>query len=427
MSIRGLFLNPRFLFSFFRKPFFSSSSLPFYSTTDRANEQVDLEQNPSQDSFDQSLSFFESRKTTRTTTVTTSTTRSTVREFYQEEMAASASKSSTSSSREQKAREFLHLEADAAGEREKTIRVMSYNVLSAASADSGFFATPAEWLRFSYRSKEIVKEVEEYEPAILCLQEADNIKEWYGPALAKLHMDHVHVCRSGKVDGEGVWFDRRRWFCRASTPVYFDQLEEIARKKGHDNPSYFSTPNVAIIVALEALEPEDSDHPSLLVVSLHLWWKPEDGMLRLSQIRYLFQCLARFREDQKIPAEVPVLLAGDFNSRPASKLYTLVTNQGFVSAYTHYPFNPQEIRTKRTPKEEKAHSTDLPIPEAPFTSVNGARTETIDYIFYQPTHFRPLRLLDVPDLSKTLTMPDHLFPSDHLPIVVDFKCILPTH
>lgn len=322
-------------------------------------------------------------------------------------------------------RQFLELPGDAvvAGPAAQALRIMSYNVLSAASADSGFFSCERDLLLFHKRSKQILREITDYSPSILCLQEADNIREFYGPSLAKLNLDYVHVCRTGKADGEGVWFDRRRWFCRASQSVRFADLEEIARKEGRPNFELFSTPNVAQIAILEALQPGDSEPTLLVVSSLHLWWKPDDGWLRAAQTRYFYQQLQLFLEEQEAQ-NAPVILAGDFNSLPRSKVYSFMRGKGLQSAYALYPRDAQAVRAARAPKVRggSTRSEDLTGPEAPFTSVNGARTETIDYIWFSEANFTVDRLLDVPDISKAHDgLPTLIHPSDHLPLVADLR------
>ena len=311
------------------------------------------------------------------------------------------------------------LPVTAAATAAPTVRVMSYNVLAAASADSGFFKLPHTTLAFHHRAPKVVDEITQLAPSIVCLQEADHVKDYYGPSLAKLGFDHVHVCRTGKADGEGVWYDRSRWFCRHSSPVMFADIEEEARTHRLPSPGNYSNPNVAIVAVLDSLLPPSAgDHPTIVVASLHLWWKPEDSHLRLAQTKY-FMARLRAMLTREGLRDCPVILAGDFNSKPHSRVYDIFIKQGFQSSYSHYPHDSEAVRSARTPPLEQCRSHRLDRREAPFTSVNGARIDTIDYIFFQPQHFYVTQLLDVPDVSKTEGLPSVYHPSDHLPIVVD--------
>ena len=281
-------------------------------------------------------------------------------------------------------RQFISIEPPpdcAASLSNNHIRILTYNVLAAASAESGFFKQPETTLAFHHRAPKILSQIQQFSPSIVCLQEADHIKEFYGPSLAKLGFDHVHVCRTGKSDGEGIWYDRSRWFCRASFPVMFADIEPLARKQSLPSPEQYSSPNVAMIAILDALQPSPQEHSTVVVGSIHLWWKPEDTHLRQTQIRFFFKKLKAILKSADLE-DCPVLLAGDFNAPPHSRVYNIMNENGFTSSYHYYPFDANEIRTVRTPKADQHKvSPSATKHDAPFTSVNGSRIATIGIFF----------------------------------------------
>jgi hypothetical protein len=58
----------------------------------------------------------------------------------------------------------------------------------------------------------------------------------------------------------------------------------------------------------------------------------------------------------------------------------MVTDRGFRSAYASYPLDPEHVRSTRTPPAQKREKSKTPaagIVEAPFTSINSARIDTL--------------------------------------------------
>jgi mRNA deadenylase 3'-5' endonuclease subunit Ccr4 len=107
-----------------------------------------------------------------------------------------------------------------------------------------------------------------------------------------------------------------------------------------------------------------------VLATTHLFWDPLQEDVKLLQTRRLFHHLSDFYNQHN--DNLPLILAGDFNSLPNSQVYDWILNQGnLFSAYSKY-------------REEG---------EPAFTNVNGVKKEvdgketasfigTLDYIFH---------------------------------------------
>ena len=104
-----------------------------------------------------------------------------------------------------------------------------------------------------------------------------------------------------------------------------------------------------------------------------------------------------------------MILAGDFNGDTAEPFYSEITNCGLLSAYSAMSNNhePQYTTWK-------------------FKGRDGTEREschTIDYIFYNPSGFQPIAVLEFPtkDEIGPNGLPSINYPSDHLALEVIFK------
>jgi len=107
------------------------------------------------------------------------------------------------------------------------------------------------------------------------------------------------------------------------------------------------------------------------------------------------EILARLRA---LPASVPVILTGDFNTSPDSPAHALLT---------------QELRDARL--TASSHSG----PEATFHNFTGIPDRRIDWIFYRG--FRAVA-------EHTITtQQDGRYPSDHFPVLAELRWLPPSH
>ena len=144
----------------------------------------------------------------------------------------------------------------------------SYNILNSSSAVPGFYRyCNPDYLKFSYRSPNILKEIVAHEPDIICIQEMDNFREFYLPQFSTYSYDALFTQRTGsKTDGCAIFYPRDHFYLSDKVEIQFNDL----------GPK-FSFDNIAQIVLLEKIsDKKDKVLPDkIVVVNTHLWWEPQ--------------------------------------------------------------------------------------------------------------------------------------------------------
>jgi len=113
--------------------------------------------------------------------------------------------------------------------------------------------------------------------------------------------------------------------------------------------------------------------------------------------------------------EIPVLLCGDFNSDPQTKLYEFICsgNSKDQSKLTSHNFKFKSFNFETEKKEPN------------FTFYTDSIQKTMDYIFYSTssnkTELVPLKVDKLTFLEPSCYIPNEKHPSDHFPLVADFK------
>lgn len=82
--------------------------------------------------------------------------------------------------------------------------------------------------------------------------------------------------------------------------------------------------NVGLIVVLKPVGVSGSEC-NICVVNTHLLYNPRRGDIKLAQLALLMAEISRVAQQDDCTA-CPILLCGDFNSVPASPLYTFITD-----------------------------------------------------------------------------------------------------
>lgn len=135
----------------------------------------------------------------------------------------------------------------------------------------------------------------------------------FRPSFSGYHCEYKR--RTGhKLDGCMVAFKKSRFSLFSSHPVeFFRQGIPILDRD-----------NVGLIVLLKPAGAPGSDC-NVCVVTTHLLYNPRRGDIKLAQLALLLAEVSRVAR-QSDGTTCPVLLCGDFNSVPASPLYTFITD-----------------------------------------------------------------------------------------------------
>jgi endonuclease/exonuclease/phosphatase family metal-dependent hydrolase len=155
------------------------------------------------------------------------------------------------------------------------------------------------------------------------------------------------------------------------------------------------------------------DGENIMLVNGHFYWQPGESQLRKAQVETLLDWL------DTQPAEIPVIVAGDFNGLPGTSSIELM-REYFDSAYR--AFNG----------EEPTYTCPTPLPDSLTVKIRGlvgwilgrcskpdpTWRGTLDYIFVDPRlHTEECHLV----LDKPAETTTDLYPSDHFGIYVLIK------
>ncbi|XP_026773415.3 protein angel homolog 2 isoform X2 [Pangasianodon hypophthalmus] len=198
--------------------------------------------------------------------------------------------------------------------------VMSYNILSQELLLSNPYLYKhcnPRVLEWRHRFPNLIHELEQHAADIMCLQEVqeDHYQKQIKPSLEQLGYHCEYKRRTGrKLDGCMVAFKKSHFTLLSSHPVEFFR----------HGISILDRDNVGLIVVLKPVGASGSER-NVCVVTTHLLYNPRRGDIKLAQLALLLAEISRVaRQDDGTTC--PILLCGDFNSVPASPLYTFITD-----------------------------------------------------------------------------------------------------
>ncbi|KAF4525594.1 hypothetical protein B566_EDAN015532 [Ephemera danica] len=201
------------------------------------------------------------------------------------------------------------------------ISVMSYNVLSQELLVQHpylYYNHNPEALPWPGRHARFINEIKMHLSDILCLQEVQltHFQDYFKQPLAKLGYEGIYKQRTGnKVDGCALFWKRNN----------FGLLEQSSVEFYQPGVDILNRDNIAIIARLGVKGSEDQ----IVVATTHLLYNPRRYDIRLAQTQLLLAELDRLSHAGNNVARYPVILTGDFNLKPHSTVYKLLTRGEF--------------------------------------------------------------------------------------------------
>ncbi|KAA8542701.1 hypothetical protein F0562_023800 [Nyssa sinensis] len=204
-----------------------------------------------------------------------------------------------------------------------TIVVVSYNILGVDNVSKHpdlYFNVPPKLLDWDRRKRLVCKEINRYNPSILCFQEVDRFND-LDDLLQKDGFRGVYLARTGEAsDGCAIFWKNELFSFLHQESIEFQRF-------GLRN-------NVAQFCVLKMTQDKSSSSEnlqgsqglpsrSLLVGNIHVLFNPNRGDIKLGQIR-LF--LDKAHKLSKEWGNIPVVIAGDFNSMPQSAMYKFLAS-----------------------------------------------------------------------------------------------------
>ncbi|XP_073223966.1 carbon catabolite repressor protein 4 homolog 2-like isoform X2 [Cicer arietinum] len=355
-----------------------------------------------------------------------------------------------------------HLDLDRRMTSLETFTVLSYNVLSEASASNDLYNYCPPWaLSWPYRRQNLLREIVGYRADIICLQEVQNnhYDEFFAPELDKhgynglFKRKTTEVSSGNTIDGCATFFRRDRFshvkkyeveFNKAAQSLTDAMIPTIQKKTALNR---LVKDNVALIVVLETKvnnQPVDNlgKRQLICVANTHVHVQHDLKDVKLWQVHTLLKGLEKIAAS----ADIPMLVCGDFNSVPGSAPHALLAMGKVDPSHPDLTVDPLNIlrphsklvhqlplvsayssfaRTVGHGFEQHKMRLDGGTNEPLFTSVTRDFVGTLDYIFYTADSLvveSLLELLDEESLRKDTALPSPGWSSDHIALLAEFRC-----
>jgi CCR4-NOT transcription complex subunit 6 len=347
---------------------------------------------------------------------------------------------------------------------------MSWNILARRYTDRRRLSNCPDYaLEWEYRKEMIMDEnLLVYSPDLVSLQECedDAMDSFYHPTL-KSHGYSSLFEKRGSVnhDGCAIFYKRSKFRFVSSQKVDFNDLDKDKDLKQLQYPSAtFVTNNVAVISLLEVKHAESHlenvyGKRYIWVVNTHNFADPHYPHIKLLQGHYLLERLQTMRNDlnasKGIPMDTPIVLTGDLNSTHKSALYAYLTHGSLdshgasatqtedqTSHSTHFETSSHLDRLIKEVARTKSLKHPITLRNAHQAHGDAVTNLTInfagclDYIFHTKS-LVPLAVLENPTTSDNPALRDSIltddymgcipnpsYPSDHLPLMVQFAFAL---
>jgi len=344
--------------------------------------------------------------------------------------------------------------------------VMTYNILAQLYTNNQIYPyCPLYALNWNYRKHNLLQEILTLGADIICLQEVqnDHFEDFFLPALSEQGYDGIfkaktradypnqkdpEVCPRLKMDGCAIFYKKDRFALMEQYHVEFNEAAKHMFKQFKTPPSFHSSQhnnhrqkyqklmkrllkgNIALVLVLEEIPPPDSRRRGrrgkrrLCVANTHIYWDPEYADIKLWQTWVLCQELSKLVSQR----ELPLILAGDFNSEPGSAVYDLLSTQRLLR--DDYEAFKKDKLTLLPVHTQISHELLLTsayafMGEPKYTNYTGHFIGILDYIWYTKASVGCLGVMDVGSPEEIVGpgqdfLPSTQRPSDHLSLYSTF-------
>ncbi|KAG0211623.1 Glucose-repressible alcohol dehydrogenase transcriptional effector [Mortierella sp. GBA30] len=331
-----------------------------------------------------------------------------------------------------------------------TFTMFCYNILAENYATPQMYGYTPSWaLTWEYRKELILQEILAYSADIVCLQEVElGQYEDYFKDQMKHQADYDSVfwpksrakTMSEKdrrtVDGCATFFKASKFSLIDKHLVEFNHvaLQRPDFRKTEDIFNRVMTKDQISVVTL--LEHKDTKN-RIVVANAHIYWDPLFKDVKLVQVAMLIEELDKLSTQwAHLPVSgsnapsytngrLPTLICGDFNSERTSGVFEFLVKGAVAQGHDDFgdhaygTYTSEGLSHKMTLRSSYSDGADLP-----FTNFTPTFAAVIDYIFYSSNYLSVLGLLGGVEkeyMSRVVGFPNAHFPSDHVPILAEFK------
>lgn len=317
--------------------------------------------------------------------------------------------------------------------RPDSLRVLSYNTLAEIYGTKASFPSCPEWaLAWTYRRRNLVREIANYDADIICLQEVqqdhyeDHFSLWFG----RQGYEGIYIAktreamgRKGKIDGCATLFRKDKFILRERQSVEFNAIAH-GRTEDTQVLTRCLKGNVGLITILDCV---DGSGP-LVIANTHAYWDPECWDVKLFQIDAFLQEVEGVVN--RLGGNVPLILCGDFNSTPDSNVYDLLsTGAASVNMEELEPAQYGLLATSTLHHSMNLRSSySLTGSEPRFTNYTHQFAGTLDYQFFTPDYMIATAIMEMPDENSLISnneivLPNTQWSSDHIALMTEYQLL----
>lgn len=324
--------------------------------------------------------------------------------------------------------------------RPGTFRVLTYNILSEIYANSQAYPNCPSWaLAWTYRKRNLIREMAHFDADILCLQEvqADHYEDHFQPYFSRLGFDSCFkvktresMGRKGKIDGCATFFRKDMFALREQHTVEYNAVAHTRTKESRTLNRCLKG-NVGLILILDTA---DGSGP-IVVANTHLYWDPDLTDVKLFEVDIFMQELELVIQQRMLGADVPIIIAGDFNSEPISSVYEFLSTGTCSMSKPDVPDDIYNVlsscRLRHNLHVRSSYSLSGSEPE--YTNYTHNFVGVLDYIWYGVESIVPTAIMKIPDerllfgkeseSSVIDGIPNAQWSSDHVALLTEFQLL----
>ena len=207
------------------------------------------------------------------------------------------------------------------------IRVMSYNILCdsllpVSTKIPENATTQFPYLQWSFRAKQLLNEITQISPDIICFQEIEKDENYFIPGLHLQGFEIAIKPRTGEhSEGCGIAWKKSKFNI---IELYALELN-MNINKIKDQSELYDRDNIALFAILTL---KSDPHRVIIVCSSHLLFNTKRGDIKLGQAYQIVQTLNLLKhniENTNKDNKVYIIFGCDLNSVPKSGIYKLLT------------------------------------------------------------------------------------------------------
>ena len=290
------------------------------------------------------------------------------------------------------------------------VSILTFNILADAYAPFQTFVSKNH-LSFSYRMPLISSIIQSSNCDFICLQEVDTYDSYFKEYLESLGYNSEYKKRPSdrNPDGSLIAWKSNRWSVIETRIIDYNNHEKVKKN------SAYRKNNVGLVMCFQ----ENSSNKRIIIGTSHFFWNPVYEYVKFLQGKVFAATALELKEKYNCS----VILTGDLNSEPWSYIMKYLTGKDLELQPGDELSNEILTMVDENRLQLKSAYSEYSQGEHPeFTNYTNDYKGCLDYIFHSP-ELQATQLGFVPssqDFKNVVAIPNHEYPSDHLPLSAKF-------